>query len=110
MLAVFKAAGEAVEKARRGLGPTLIECLTYRQGGHSRGDPATYRPKEEVKQWLKKDPVARFKTRLLERRIMTEEEATRIEKEVAREIEKATRYAKESSFPRPASALEDIYA
>jgi pyruvate dehydrogenase E1 component alpha subunit len=110
VLAVFEAARESVEKARRGLGPTLIECLTYRHGGHSRGDPATYRPKEEVKKWLKKDPVGRFKTKLLERRIMTEKEATQIEKEVAREIEQATRYARESSFPRPASALEDIYA
>jgi pyruvate dehydrogenase E1 component alpha subunit len=110
VLAVFNAVREAVERAKRGLGPTLIECLTYRHGGHSRGDPGTYRPKEEVKQWLEKDPVTRFKTKLLERGIMTEKEATLIEGEVALKIDQATKYAKESSFPTPASALEDLYA
>jgi pyruvate dehydrogenase E1 component alpha subunit len=110
VLVVFNAVREAVERAKRGLGPTLIECLTYRHGGHSRGDPGTYRPKEEVKQWLEKDPVARFKTKLLERGFMTEKEATLIEGEVALKIDQATKYAKESSFPTPASALEDVFA
>jgi pyruvate dehydrogenase E1 component alpha subunit len=59
---------------------------------------------------LEKDPVTRFKTKLLERGIMTEKEATLIEGEVALKIDQATKYAKESSFPTPASALEDLYA
>lgn len=110
VLEVFKASEEAVKRARRGQGPTLIECLTYRHMGHSRGDPATYRPKEEVKEWLRRDPIPRFKTKLIEMDILTEEEAENIEEEVATEIERAVEFAKESPLPRPETALENIYA
>ena len=110
VLAVFRAAEEAVKRARSGLGPTLIECLTYRHGGHSRSDPATYRPKEEVKRWLSKDPIPRYKAKLVEMGILTEEMAENIEGEVAVEIERAVRFAEESPLPRPETALEDTYA
>jgi len=110
VLAVFKAAEEAVIRARKGLGPTLIECLTYRHGGHSRGDPATYRPKKEVEEWLKKDPILRFKERLIKMGILTEKEAADIEKEILEKIEEAVKTAKESPLPHPETALEDIYA
>jgi len=110
VLAVNEASGEAVKKARKGLGPTLIECLTYRHGGHSRGDPATYRPKEEVERWLRKDPISIFRTRLVEMGILNEKEASSIEKDVEREMEEAIVFAKKSSFPKPESALKDVYA
>ncbi len=110
VLAVFNAAEKAVKRARSGNGPTLIECLTYRHGGHSRGDPGTYRPREEVEEWLKKDPIPRFKARLIEMSILTEREAADIEGEVTEEIEEAVRFAKESPLPQPESALKDIYA
>jgi len=110
VLAVFKTAEEAVIRARKGLGPTLIECLTYRHGGHSRGDPATYRPRKEVEEWLKKDPILRFKERLIKIGILTEKEAADIEKEVLEKIEEAVKSAKESPLPQPETALEDIYA
>ncbi|MEM2123553.1 MAG: dehydrogenase E1 component subunit alpha/beta [Candidatus Bathyarchaeia archaeon] len=109
VLAVYEAAGEAVERARSGDGPTLIECLTYRHGGHSRGDPATYRPKEEVEEWLKRDPIPRFKARLIEWRVLKPEEAEQMENEVEDEIRRAVEFAEASPWPKPEVALEDTY-
>jgi len=110
VLAVYEAAKEAVERAKRGEGPTLIECKTYRHKGHSRMDPATYRSKEEVEYWLRKDPIPRFRDRLLEMGILTEGEAKKIEEEVLREIEEAVKFALESPYPEPEEALKDVYA
>lgn len=110
VLAVHEVAQEAIARARKGLGPTLIECLTYRHGGHSRSDPGTYRPKKEVEEWLKKDPIPRFRAKLLEMNILTEKEAVDIEKEISEGIERDVKFAKESPMPRPEEALEDIYA
>jgi len=110
VLAVYEAAKEAIERAKRGEGPTLIECRTYRHKGHSRMDPATYRPKEEVEYWLKKDPIKRFRGRLLEMGILTEEEAEKIEDEVSQAIEEAVKFALESPYPEPEEALKDVYA
>ncbi|MCW4055361.1 MAG: thiamine pyrophosphate-dependent dehydrogenase E1 component subunit alpha, partial [Candidatus Bathyarchaeota archaeon] len=110
VLAVYEAAHKAVKRARQGKGPTLIECKTYRHKGHSRFDPATYRPKEEVEKWLKSDPIPRFKKRLLEEGFLTEKEALRIEEEVAKAVEDAVKFAVESPYPEPEEALEDVYA
>jgi len=110
VFAVYEAAHEAVVRARQGKGPTLIECKTYRHKGHSRADPATYRPKEEVEKWLKKDPIPRFKKRLLEERFLTEKEASQIEEDVIRAVEDAVKFAIESPYPTPEEALEDVYA
>jgi pyruvate dehydrogenase E1 component alpha subunit len=84
--AVLEAAQAAIERARNGGGPSLIEAETYRHGGHSRADPATYRPADEVKAWLEKDPVTRYRKRLIE---MGTDEATldTIEAEVRAEVE-----------------------
>ena len=110
VLAVYEAAREAVERAKRGEGPTLIECKTYRHKGHSRMDPATYRPKEEVEYWLKRETIPRFKSKLLEMGILTEEEAKGIEQQVSREIEEDVKFALESPYPEPEEALKDVYA
>jgi pyruvate dehydrogenase E1 component alpha subunit len=110
VLAVYEATRKAVERARRGGGPTLIECKTYRHKGHSRVDPARYRPKEEVEEWLAKDPIKRFKERLLQEAVLTAEEIKKIEADVATEIEEAVRFAMESPYPTPEEALEDVYA
>ncbi len=109
VLAVYKAASKAVEKARKGDGPSLIECKTYRHKGHSRIDPAKYRPKEEVEKWLRKDPVKQFKKKLLEGNVLTETDIERIEKEVLAEIEEAVDFAMESPYPDQEEALEDVY-
>lgn len=110
VLAVYEAACVAVERARRGAGPTLIECKTYRQKGHSRVDPAKYRPQEEVEGWLQRDPIKRLRHKLIQTVISTEAELQEIEKEVSSEIEDAVKFAVESTFPAPEEALEDVYA
>ncbi|MFZ0965647.1 MAG: pyruvate dehydrogenase (acetyl-transferring) E1 component subunit alpha [Candidatus Bathyarchaeia archaeon] len=110
VLAVYEATQRAVERARKGEGPTLIECKTYRHKGHSRVDPAKYRPKEEVEEWLAKDPIKRFKEKLLQTNTLTEAEIQQIEKEVSAEIEEAVKFAMESPYPAPEEALEDVYA
>jgi len=110
VLAVYEAAREAVERARGGEGPTLIECKTYRHKGHSRVDPAKYRPKEEVEEWLRKDPIKRLREKLLQTNVLAEEEIQRVEEEVSAEIEEAVKFAVESPYPAPEEALEDVYA
>jgi len=110
VLAVYEAAQKAVEMARKGEGPTLIECKTYRHKGHSRIDPAKYRPKEEVEEWLRKDPIKRFKERLLETNVVMEAEIQQIERKVSAEIEEAAKFAMESSYPAAEEALQDVYA
>jgi pyruvate dehydrogenase E1 component alpha subunit len=110
VLAVIEASQEAVDRARGGAGPTLIECKTYRHKGHSRVDPAKYRPKEEVEQWLAKDPLKRFKKELLQNDAFSQAELQKIEENVAAEIEEAVRFAVESPYPAPEEALEDVYA
>jgi pyruvate dehydrogenase E1 component alpha subunit len=110
VLAVYNVAQQAVEKARKGKGPTLIECKTYRHKGHSRVDPAKYRPKEEVEEWLRKDPTSLFKAELLREHVLTEVDIQQIESQVVAEIDEAVRFAKESPYPAPEEALEDVYA
>jgi len=110
VLAVYEATCEAVERARRGEGPTLIECKTYRHKGHSRVDPAKYRPKEEVQEWLRKDPVKSFREHLTREYLLAEMELESIEKEAAARVDDAVKFALESPYPAPEEALEDVYA
>jgi len=109
VLAIYEATSTAVNRARQGEGPTLIECKTYRQKGHSRFDPATYRPKNEVAEWLKKDPIPRFKSKLIEMGALTEEENEKLRREAVAAVEEAVKFAMESLFPEPEEALEDVY-
>jgi len=110
VLAVFEASQKAVDRARGGGGPTLIECKTYRHKGHSRADPAKYRPKEEVEQWLAKDPLRRFKEALLQNPSLSTFELQEIENKVSADIEEAVKFALQSPYPAPEEALEDVYA
>jgi pyruvate dehydrogenase E1 component alpha subunit len=110
VLAVYKATKNAVERVRGGDGPALLECKTYRHKGHSRMDPAKYRPKEEVEEWLKKDPIKRFRSKLLESNVLSQAEADEIEQAVIAEVEEAVKFALESPYPAPEEALEDVYA
>ena len=106
---VYHTACEAIAKARDGGGPSIIECMTYRHSGHSRADPAKYRPKEEVEEWMKKDPVLLYKKRLVEAGI-AEAELEAIEKEAMATLDKATEEAKQSPLPEIASAYTDVWA
>lgn len=106
--AVSEVARQAIDRARQGQGPTLMECKTYRFLGHSRGDPpyGPYRSKEEVLEWKRRDPliVFREKTRLEDSVIRA------IEKEVEQELEEAVAFAMSSPDPDVSEALDDIYA
>jgi len=110
VLAVYEAARKAFERARTGLGPTLIECKTYRHKGHSRVDPAKYRPREEVEHWLAKDPVKLLKQTIVEDEILTIAEIDNIEKEVAEEVADAVKFALMSPYPKGEEALDDVYS
>ncbi len=107
--AVYEAARKAVELARSGGGPSLIEAMTYRHGGHSRADPAKYRPDEEVDAWLERDPIPMYHQRLL-RLGVAEGELTEIQQEVAQRVDEATEYAKASAPPGEAVLLTDVWA
>ncbi len=109
VLAVYEAALEAGNLAREGGGPTLIECKTYRQKGHSRVDSAKYRPKEEVESWLKRDPIKMLRDKLLKGDVFSETEIKKIEDDITAKIEEATRFAVENPYPVPEEALQDVY-
>ena len=107
--AVYGTARRALDVARRGGGPSLIEAKTYRHGGHSRADPGKYRPDEEVKAWLDRDPIPAYRKKLLQSGI---DEATleRIEAETDALIDAATEEAKNAPPPDIAIAEQDVWA
>jgi pyruvate dehydrogenase E1 component alpha subunit len=111
VLAVYEAVGKAVARARKGQGPTLIECKTYRHYSHAQGDTQIYyRTKEELEDWNKRDPIPRYRKQLVEMGVFTENDAKKIDQEMKDEIEKAVEFARESPYPAPEEALEDVYA
>lgn len=113
VMAVFASTEEAVERARKGGGPTLMECKTYRWRGHYEGEADrtyTYRTSAEIEEWMKRCPIERFRARLLEEGILTQEKFENIEHEIRGEIEEAVRYAESSPLPDPGDALEGLYA
>ena len=110
VLAVHEAAREAVQRARAGKGPTLLELLTYRITGHSRRDPSLYQPAEERQRALEQEPIGRFAKGLREGGVATEPELGRVREEVKAEIEDAVRQAMADPAPRPEETLEDVFA
>lgn len=109
VLAVYEATTEAVTRARNGQGPTLIECKTYRQKGHFEGDPAIYKPSEEVAQWMAKDPLPRITNYILDNDVLNKEEIEKIDEQIKEEIEAAIKFAEESPLPSLESIVEDVY-
>ena len=106
---VYETAAEVLERARTGGGPSLVEAKTYRHGGHSRADPGKYRPDAEVKAWLERDPVPRYRQRLL--RIGIEEaRLSEIEAAGEAEVEQATQIARASPTADVATAERDVFA
>jgi TPP-dependent pyruvate/acetoin dehydrogenase alpha subunit len=109
-LAMYDASMEAVLRARRGEGPTLIEAVTYRWYGHSAVDPANYRSAEEVATWKARDPLKRLEDHLVEARLATPEDFTRTIGEIDRAIDDAVEFAEKSPLAPPEEALTDVYA
>jgi pyruvate dehydrogenase E1 component alpha subunit len=113
ILAVYSAAKEAVDRARAGGGPTLIECVTYRVLMHTTSDdPSRYRTDDEVKVWLKRDPLSRFQKYLLDKELLTQERIEELEAEVKAEVqagvEEAEQHMKE--YTDPLRIFEHHYA
>jgi pyruvate dehydrogenase E1 component alpha subunit len=106
---VYAVAAEALTRARRGDGPSLVEALTYRHGGHSRADPGKYRPDDEVAEWLRRDPIPRYRERLLGLGV-SEAELAGIEQAVDAAVEQATAAAKEGPIPGEELLLKDVWA
>jgi len=110
VLAVYEKAGEAVERARQGKGPTLMECLTYRFLGHHVGDPGTtYRSKDEVEEWKKRDAIQRLREQALTSKWAHEKEFETIEGEVRRVIDEAAAVALKSPEPLAETALDHVF-
>ena len=111
VVAVYEAAGEAVARARAGGGPTLIECKTYRFGGHAIGDPGdTYRPPEEVAAWKARDPLALFIKQLLDSGQATQAALDGVAAEIEAVIKDALDYAESSPLPVPEDATSKVFS
>jgi TPP-dependent pyruvate/acetoin dehydrogenase alpha subunit len=110
-LAVYEAAGEAIEHARQGGGPTLLECKTYRFHGHNFGAPQQYRTREEITEWAdKRDPIRRLAIYMKDEGMLTDEQDQAIQQQVAEEIQAAVRFAEESPYPTPDELYKDVYS
>ncbi len=107
---MYRVSREAVERARNGEGPSLIEIETYRFLGHFQGDPELYRDKAEVPKLREKDPIERLKKYILKEQEVTVMELEAIEKAVVNEVDTAFEFAIHSEFPEPEEALEDVFA
>jgi len=110
VFAIDEAFAAAEARARRGEGPSLIECKTYRWKGHWIGDPEVYRTREEVEAWKKKCPIARLEQHLLAQGILTPAEASAIAAKVTAEMDAAEKFAEESPEPDPARVMDNVFA
>ena len=111
-IAVYETANAAIERAKNGEGPTLLECKTYRFFDHVgvRGMGLSYRTDEELAEWQKRDPILMFEARLAELGILSKEQAASIHKEVLENVQQGIEFAESSPMPDPATLLDDVYA
>lgn len=109
-LEVYNVVTKAARYARAGKGPVLVEAKTYRYNGHSKCDQQAYRSKEEVQEWMEKDPILKLKVYLQENRVFTDKQIQTIEDEAKNSIENAVEFAMNSPEPEITTVLEDVYA
>jgi acetoin:2,6-dichlorophenolindophenol oxidoreductase subunit alpha len=107
---VYETVAKAAQQARAGKGPTFIEALTYRLVGHMVGDAETYRTKDEVAEWRKRDPILRLRDELSKKHSLTDADFQSMADQVAKRIDAAVSFAKDSPFPEPEEALTDVWA
>ena len=107
--AVYQATLCAIERARAGLGPTLLECKTFRMTGHSAHDDAGYVPRELFEEWHKKDPIYRFQQVLIESGVMNLDEVKEMHRSVVEEVDRAVDRAQSDPYPNPQDCLRDVY-
>src|SRR5215475_10444803 len=109
ILAVWDSTARAIDRARAGNGPTLIECKTFRMTGHSAHDDAGYVPPELFEFWEEKDPIRRFERLLMQRGIASASDIEDLQKRINREIDEAIQIAEKDPFPDPEDCLKDVY-
>lgn len=110
VLEVYKVVKRAIKRAREKSEPSLIEAKTYRYCGHGRFDPAKYRPKEEVEEWKKRDPISNFADYLIKNKIFPKRKLDELENLIIKEIEIATEFAQKLKDPKPEDGLLYVYA
>jgi len=110
VLAVYDAARRAVDRARSGGGPTLIESLTYRMKGHAEHDAQAYVPKAELEEWRAKDPIARFAKTIVETGVAQAAELEAIDQAISAEVDREVDAAEKSPLPSPEAAFQGVYA
>lgn len=109
VVAVYKAVGTAIQRARQDRGPTFIECKTFRMSGHSAHDAAEYAPKTLFEEWAKKDPIARLEKLMSTRKLLTEARLQEISTQIRKEIDDAVAAADQSPLPQGEEALAGVY-
>ncbi|ADX83817.1 thiamine pyrophosphate-dependent dehydrogenase E1 component subunit alpha [Saccharolobus islandicus] len=107
---VYSTARKAIERARKGFGPTLIEALTYRYVGHFEGDSEEYRTKEEVEMWSSLDPIRRLENRILRLNYADNEILAKLREEARKQVQDAIDFALRSPYPDPNEALTGVFA
>ena len=107
---VYYIASSAVDRAREGKGPTLIEAKTYRHEGHWIGDPQVYRSKKELKDWKERDPIRLYSQNLIDSKIITKKDFISIKNKINTEVDRAEDYARKSSYLPKSKVLDDIYS
>ena len=110
IFAVMDAVQRAIEHARSGKGPAMVECKTFRVRGHSEADKADYVPQEVREAWLAKDPIARFEARLLQDAVLTQQEKAAIEAQVKATVDDAVRFAEQSPTPDSETVADYVFA
>ena len=108
--AVFTVAEKAAGRARQGMGPSLLECVSYRWEGHSIFTRVENRPEKEIEEWKQRDSIERYRARLLKTKIVTPEMLHQIDLEVAEAVSGAVKFAKNSPQPNGEQATEDVYS
>ena len=109
-LKIYEAAGRAVQRARKGQGPTLLEVKSMRWHGHYVGDAQKYRPAEDIEEAMKFDCIARFEEKLLQDKIISHSETKKTRQSIQNEIDSAVEFARQSPFPEASELLADLYA
>jgi pyruvate dehydrogenase E1 component alpha subunit len=110
VMAVYKAAKEAIETVRSGSGPSMLECMTYRFRGHSMGDPERYRKHEEVKEWEEQDPIGRYRAFLTTSKKATVKALDGIDERALEDVQNAVEFAEASPEPPLESLYDNVYA
>jgi pyruvate dehydrogenase E1 component alpha subunit len=109
VFAVHRAARRAIEHARAGHGPYLIECKTFRMTGHSAHDPGDYVPKHLWEEWAEKDPIARLERVMLQQGWADQDELSRLRANIRSEVDEAIAWAENSPYPDASELLENVY-